>query len=109
MSWFGGVAAMNMHHNQQVSIPPASGRSVNPQPPERPSLSRLELRGWEMGPDGPEMTEVFVKFVLNLDPPARREINQILKTTYRESVALEQARSERKTEEGGQVVTTIAP
>jgi hypothetical protein len=75
----------------------ASPRHIDAEPPKKASLSRLAQRGWEMGADGPALTDAFTTYVLQLDPPARDEVNRVLQAIHRESLALEQSRSERMT------------
>jgi predicted Ser/Thr protein kinase len=85
----------------------AGARATIPRPAEGPPESQGLRRGWEMGADGPVLTEVFASSILKLDSTARDEVNRILQRIHHESLELERSRWERKTDEAGHLVTTI--
>jgi hypothetical protein len=76
----------------------------------RPAAMPAEsTSGWTIGPDGPVLTDVFGRVVLNLQPAQIAEVNRILQAAYREYPSLELQNSEQHTSDAGRVVVRIKP
>jgi hypothetical protein len=82
----------------------ATGQGTRPDAPAAESSW-----GWKLGPEGPVLTDVFGRAVLNLQPAQIAEVNKILQAAYDEYQALELQNTEQHTNDAGHIVVRIKP
>ena len=85
-------------HNQPLS--PTVAEQV-------PPLDPVAWRGWEWGPDGPQLDDKFVLLGLGWNQAEIDKVNGILQATYRDYLALEAEHRERQPDSDGHQVTIV--
>jgi serine/threonine protein kinase len=94
--WQGYAALWKPRVTNQPTVPKADDRPVN-------------RDGWLLGPNGPELTDVFAQIVLKLQPAQIEKVNQVLQTIHLESRTLETQQVEQQFDAAGHLVNWIKP
>jgi serine/threonine protein kinase len=81
-----------------------------------PSVQRLGPSGllemppsWEIGPDGPMLTDEFARQRLELAPDKIHAVNSLLQAAFREGLAVEAQHTKQETRTNGHLVSRIDP
>ena len=72
-----------------------------------PSPSTVSPPIWEIGPDGPMLTDEFGRQRLELAPDKIHAVNRVLQAAYREGFTLEAQHTKQETRPNGHVVSRV--